>query len=83
MNIRVDKLWVSVVRVVRPQGLVLHSVRVVGEGWRVLEELVAGQVGGLTEGVGGEGLGGPGGGVGLVPLSDDLLLPALVTSTEH
>ena len=45
MNIWVDKLWVSVVRVVRPQGLVLHSVRVVGEGRRVLEELVAGQVG--------------------------------------
>ena len=82
MNIRVDKLWVSVVRVVRPQGLVLHSVRVVGEAGRVLEELVAGQVGGLTEGVGGEGLRGPGGGVGLVPLSDYLLLPALVTSTE-
>ena len=56
MNIRVDKLWVSVVRVVRPQGLVLHSVRVVGQAGRVLEELVAGQVGGLTEGVGGEGL---------------------------
>ena len=45
VNIWVDKLWVSVVRVVRPQGLVLHSVRVVGEGRRVLEELVAGQVG--------------------------------------
>ena len=56
MDIRVDKLWVSVVRVVRPQWLVLHSVRVVGQAGRVLEELVAGQVGGLTEGVGGEGL---------------------------
>ena len=82
MNVRVDKLGVSVVRVVRPQWLVLHSVRVVGQAGRVLEELVAGQVGGLTEGVGGEGLRGPGGGIGLVPLSDDLLLPALVTSTE-
>ena len=56
MNVRVDKLGVSVVRVVCPQGLVLHSVRVVGQAGRVLEELVAGQVGGLTEGVGGEGL---------------------------
>ena len=82
MNVRVDKLGVSVVRVVRPQRLVLHSVRVVGEAGRVLEELVAGQVGGLTEGGGGEGLRGAGGGVGLVPFSDYFLLSALVTSTE-
>ena len=82
MNVRVDKLGVSVVRVVRPQWLVLHPVRVVGEAGRVLEELVAGQVGGLTEGVGGEGLRGAGGGIGLVPFSDYFLLPSLVTSTE-
>ena len=82
VNIRVDKLWVSVVRVVRPQRFVLHSVRVVGEARRVLEELVAGQVGGLTEGVGREGLRGAGGGIGLVPFSDYFLLSALVTSTE-
>ena len=48
----------------------------------MLEELVAGQVGGLTEGVGGEALRGPGGGIGLVPFSDYFLLSALVTSTE-
>ena len=83
MNVRVDKLGVSVVRVVRPQRLVLHSVRVVGEAGRVLEELVAGQVGRLTEGVGGEALRGPGGGIGLVPFSDYFLLSALVTSTEE
>ena len=82
MNIWVDKLWVSVVRVVRPQRFVLHSVRVVGEAWRVLEELVAGQVGGLTEGVGREGLRRTGGGIGLVPFSDDFLLPVRVSSSE-
>ena len=83
MDVGVDKLGVTVVRVVRPQRLVLHSVGVVGEAWRVLEELVTRQVGGgLPEGVRGEALRGPGGGVGLVPLSDDLLLPVRVSSPE-
>jgi len=80
VDVGVDKLGVAVVRVVRPQRLVLDTVGVVGEARRVLEQLVAGQVGGgLPEGVRGQRLRGPGRGVGLVPFSDDLLLPVRVS----
>ena len=80
VDVGVDKLGVPVVRVVRPQRLVLDPVGVVGEAGRVLEQLVAGQVGGgLPEGVRGQRLRGPGRGVGLVPFSDDLLLPVRVS----
>ena len=83
VDVGVDKLGVSVVRVVRPQRLVLHSVRIVSEGGGVLEQLVARQIRGrLTQRVGGQRLRCPGGGVGLVPFSDDFLLPVRVSSSE-
>ena len=83
VDVGVDKLGVAVVRVVRPQRLVLHPVGVVGEAGRVLEELVTGQVGGgLPEWVRGQRFRGPGRGVGLVPFSDDLLLPVRVSPPE-